>query len=108
MRKTTATVGYIEQQLRYCYYLIFLGITEHFENILNFLPLPSEDWKNVPNKPNINSYVFVKSKDDIEGVVVNNSNEDDGDLIDFKKGTQIITQYCNVANLIKEGRICLI
>lgn len=60
----------------------------------------------MPNKPNMQSYVFLKSKDEVQGVMV--SGNDDDEMIDFKKGSQMIMQYSNVANLVKEGRVSLI
>lgn len=60
----------------------------------------------MPNKPNLRSYIFLKSKDDIQGVLVSGNNDEE--LIDFSRGSQMIMQYSNVANLIKDGRVSLI
>lgn len=81
---------------------------QHFDNVLSFWPgLPPNDWKNEPLEPNMSSFVFLKSKTEIEGVVIDDGT-DGGDLIDFKEGSQMIMSYNSVSNLLKNDSVCLI
>lgn len=87
----------------------FLGLDQHFGNVLNFYSGVRNDWKNQLIVPNLDSFVFLKSKSNIEGVAINNeSNEDEGDLVDFKTGSQMIISYKCVANLLKNDDVQLI
>ncbi|KRT79028.1 hypothetical protein AMK59_8390, partial [Oryctes borbonicus] len=80
------------------------SIEQHFDEILGFWPgLPSDEWKNDPVTPNINSFVFLKSKNEIEGVVIDDGTEEEEDLVDFKIGSQLIISYNSVSNLVKNG-----
>lgn len=91
------------------YYIVLSGIEQHFDEILSFWPgLPSDEWKNNPVVPNINSFVFLQSKNEIEGVVIDDGTEEDDDLVDFKTSSQLIISYSSVANLVKSGEVKLI
>lgn len=53
--------------------------------------------------------MFLRSKANIEGVAINNSNNDEeGDMVDFKTGSQMIISYHSVANLLKNDEVQLI
>lgn len=65
------------------------------------------NWPNQQAKPNMHSFVFAKSKSDIDGVVIDNANRDE-DLVDLKAGAQIIISYNSIRNLIKSGDVYLI
>ncbi|KAG5881560.1 hypothetical protein JTB14_033065 [Gonioctena quinquepunctata] len=85
------------------------GLQEYFDNVMKFYPgLPSENWSNQIIEPNINSFVFLKSKKDIEGVVIDDGNDGDNDLVDFNTGSRMIISYNSVANLVKNGEVHLI
>lgn len=53
------------------------------------------------------SFVFLKSKENIEGVVIDEDDED-GDIADLAADSQIIISYKSVSNLIKNGVVKLI
>lgn len=85
------------------------NLEQHFDNVLSFWPgLPPDDWKKEYIKPNLHSFVFLKSKTEIEGVIIDDGNEEDGDLVDFKDGSQMIISYNSVSNLVKKGDVQLI
>ncbi|KAI4465458.1 sld5 protein [Holotrichia oblita] len=93
-------ISYMEENLR---------IEQHFDDILSFWPgLPSDEWRNDPVIPNINSFVFLKSKNEIEGVVIDDGTEQEEDLVDFKTDSQLIISYNSVANLVRSGEVQLI
>lgn len=86
----------------------FLGLSEHFDNVLSFWPgLPPDDWKKHPVEPNMYSFVFLKSKENIEGVVID-EDDDDSDIADLRAGSQMIISYKSVSNLVKNGAVRLI
>lgn len=58
-------------------------------------------------EPNMYSFVFLKSKSEVEGVVIDDGT-DGGDLIDFKSGSQMIMSYNSVSNLLKNDAVRLI
>lgn len=61
------------------------------------------DWKEASIKPNLNTHVFLKVKDeDIHGVVV------DTEVVDLEKDSQHIISYNPVASFLKAGKIHLI
>lgn len=70
--------------------------------------MPSDEWRNDPVVPNINSFVFLKSKNEIEGIVIDDGTEEEEDLVDFKTGSQLIISYNSVANLVRSGEVQLI
>lgn len=71
--------------------------------------LPTEDWSNQLVKPNIHSFVFLKSKKEIEGVIIDDGGTTaDNDLVDFNEGSQMIISYNCVSNLVKNGDVHLI
>lgn len=77
--------------------------------MLDFWPgVPPDDWKNEPITPNMNSFAFAKSKTDVEGVIINDADQEDGDLVDLKEGSQMIISYSSISNLVKSGEVCLI
>lgn len=76
---------------------------------MKFWPgLPPDEWKKEQINPNMYSFVFLKSKAEIEGIVIDDGNEEEGDLVDFKPGSQMIISYNSVANLVKKGDVMLI
>lgn len=75
---------------------------------MSFWPgLPPDDWKKNPIKPNMYSFVFLKSKENIEGVVIDDD-DDEGDIADLRAGSQMIISYKSVSNLVKNGSVQLI
>ncbi|XP_023019795.1 DNA replication complex GINS protein Sld5 [Leptinotarsa decemlineata] len=85
------------------------GLEEYFDNVLSFYPgLPAENWSNQIIEPNNHSFVFLKSKKDIEGVIIDDGNDADNDLVDFSTGSRMIISYNSVANLVKNGDVHLI
>jgi hypothetical protein len=76
---------------------------------MNFHPgLPFEDWKNQLIVPNTKSFVFLKAKSRVEGVVVDGGRDDDSKLVDLNLGSQLIISYNSVADLVKKGEVRLI
>lgn len=53
------------------------------------------------------SFVFLKSKDNVEGVVIDEDDEE-SDIADLAAGSQIIISYKSVGNLVKNGVVKLI
>jgi GINS complex subunit 4 len=91
------------------YDFFFPGLEQHFENVMNFHPgLPFEDWKNQLIVPNTKSFVFLKAKSRVEGVVVDGGRDDDSKLVDLNLGSQLIISYNSVADLVKKGEVRLI
>ncbi|KAJ8911739.1 hypothetical protein NQ315_003639 [Exocentrus adspersus] len=82
-------------------------LQHHFDNITT-TRLPREEWNQECVKPNIHSFVFLKSKEEVEGIVIDDGNDEDGDLVDLNRGSQMIISYKSVANLVKNGDVHLI
>ncbi|EFA03409.1 DNA replication complex GINS protein SLD5 [Tribolium castaneum] len=83
-------------------------LEQHFENATNFYPgLPFEDWKSHIVAPNMNSFVFLKAKTAVEGVVIDPSRDDD-EVADLTVGSQMILSYNSVTDLVKKGDVQLI
>lgn len=82
----------------------------YFADLTKFYPgLPTEDWCNQMIKPNIHSFVFLKSKREVEGVILDDGNEEgDNDLVDFRPGSQMIISYNSISKLLKDGDVHLI
>ncbi|KAJ8961190.1 hypothetical protein NQ318_008873 [Aromia moschata] len=86
-----------------------LGLEQHFEKVTDFYPgLPKEDWNNQLVVPNVHSFVFLKSKEEVEGIIIDDGNDEDGDLVDLNRGSQMIISYDSVSNLVKKGDVHLI
>lgn len=85
------------------------AMEEHFDSVLSFWPgIVPDDWKNEYVAPNVHSFVFAKSNADIEGVVIDDGNEDENDLVDFKEGGKMLISYQSVGHLVKDGQVSLI
>ncbi|XP_076256175.1 DNA replication complex GINS protein Sld5 isoform X2 [Rhynchophorus ferrugineus] len=80
------------------------SIREHFESIMRFCPGITETQL---INPNLHTMVFLKSKEDIEGIVIDDGN-DENDLIDLNKGSQVLISYKSVNNFVKSGNVHLI
>ncbi|XP_019878777.2 DNA replication complex GINS protein SLD5 [Aethina tumida] len=81
---------------------------QHFESVTNFTVV-TEDWKNQPVIPNIHSFVFLKSKENVTGVIIDDGNDgEQNDVADLEKGSQLIISYNSVSNLIKKGDVHLL
>ncbi|CAH0557614.1 unnamed protein product [Brassicogethes aeneus] len=83
------------------------SLDSHFEKVTSFTVV-TEDWKSQPVVPNVHSFVFLKSKQEVEGVIIDDGRNDENDLVDLDKGSQLIISYNSVANLIKKGDVHLI
>lgn len=74
---------------------------------MQFWPgLPPDDWKKDSPTTNSHSFVFLKSKKNVEGIVIDDGNDED--LVDIKEGAQLIISYSSIANLLKKGEVHLI
>ncbi|KAB0798128.1 hypothetical protein PPYR_09121 [Photinus pyralis] len=84
------------------------SLDQHFTDRLHFWPgnIPTE-WKNQLIIPNIHSFVFMKAKNEIEGVMVSHVNEEE-EVVDLRTGSQILISYSNVGHFIKTNQSCLI
>ncbi|XP_044730289.1 DNA replication complex GINS protein SLD5 [Chrysoperla carnea] len=60
------------------------------------------DWKETLIKPNLNTHVFLKVKEDVQGLVIGS------EIMDLEKDSQHVVSYNPVANLLKNGKIRLI
>lgn len=79
------------------------------EGILSRCPaVHSTDWKTDAITPNMSSFVFLKSKANLQGVLVGDPDDEDSGEVDFKNNTQALISYTAVSNLLKEGLIKLI
>ncbi|CAH1175699.1 unnamed protein product [Phaedon cochleariae] len=84
------------------------GLEFYFDKLLNFYPgLPTESWSSRIIEPNLHSFIFVKSKTDVEGVIIDDGTDGD-DLADFRAGTPILISYNSVSGLVKKGDVNLI
>ncbi|XP_018319120.1 DNA replication complex GINS protein SLD5 [Agrilus planipennis] len=83
------------------------SIEQHFQSVLSFWPgMPPDDWKNNPVVPNLDSFVFLKSKENVEGVIIDDS--DENDIVDLKEGSQVILSYSKIADLLKNDKVSLL
>ncbi|XP_044266727.1 DNA replication complex GINS protein SLD5 [Tribolium madens] len=84
------------------------ALQQHFETATNFYQgLPFEDWKSSLVVPNMDSFVFLRAKNAVEGVVID-SNRDNDEVVDLAVGSQMILSYNSVADLVKKGDVQLI
>jgi len=81
------------------------GLKQHFDSIMSFCP---EVTPSPIVAPNLQSMVFLKSKEDVEGVVMDDGSGEDNELIDLTQGSQVLVSYMSVANLVKKGDVHLI
>lgn len=81
------------------------SLRQHFDSIMSFCP---EMTPTAAIEPNMHSMVFLKSKGDVEGVVINDRTDDDSEYIDLTSGSQVLVNYSSVANLVKNGGVHLI
>lgn len=89
-------------------YEFFLGMDLYIGELTKFYPgLPMEEWANQVIKPNIHSFVFLKSKREVEGVIIEDGVNND-DLVDFEENSQMIISYNSISNLLKHGDVHLI
>lgn len=56
----------------------------------------------------MNSFVFLKAKSDVEGVVIGTGRDQDNEVADLNAGSQMILSYNSVADLVKGGDVRLI
>ncbi|XP_060519088.1 DNA replication complex GINS protein SLD5 [Cylas formicarius] len=82
------------------------NLKQYFESIMSFCPgLPTELQVIAPN---VHSMVFLKSNKEVEGVVIDDGNGEDGDLIDLNNDSKVLISYNSVSNLVKSGEVHLI
>lgn len=82
---------------------------QHFEELLRFWPgLAPDDWKKDPVVPNMSSFVFAKAKSVVEGVMLDEANDDEEALVDLQTGSQMIISYNSISQLVKNDEVCLI
>ncbi|CAG9768637.1 unnamed protein product [Ceutorhynchus assimilis] len=79
------------------------NLNQHFESVMSFCPTVMNEEALIV-KPNMRSIVFLKAKKDIEGILVDESN----DITDLSTGSRILICYNNVANLVKSGDVHLL
>lgn len=78
----------------------------YVKDVLKFIPgFVPDDHKEHPVKPPVNNFVFLQSKKSIEGVIVD---EMDDDIVDIRDGSKMIMPYSSVVNLLKNGDVKLI
>lgn len=80
------------------------SIKDNFESVMRFCPGIIETQI---ISPNIHSMVFLKSKENIDGIVIDDGN-DENDLIDLTTGAQVLIGYKSISNLVKNGDVHLI
>lgn len=79
---------------------------QHFQQVLSFWAgLPPYLWKENPVEPNIDSFVFCKSKEQVNGLVIEDEEEE---FVDLRKGSQMLVSYRTVRNLLASGKVHLI
>lgn len=83
------------------------NMDNYFNDVLKFIPgiVPDEEYKVQFIKPVMNSFVFLQSKKSIEGVIVD---EIEDEIVDIRYDSKMIMPYSSVVNLLKNGDIKLI
>lgn len=85
-----------------------LGEENYLSELTKFVPgLPVQEWSIQVLKPNIHTFVFLKSKTEVEGVIIDDGFNND-DLVDFNEGSQMIISYKSISTLLKKGDVHLI
>ncbi|XP_063224882.1 DNA replication complex GINS protein SLD5 [Bacillus rossius redtenbacheri] len=87
------------------------SVESHFRQLaLRHMPTNMQncDKAKMSVKPNISSFVFLRSKQNVSGVVVEGDVENRDEEIDLEEGSQHIMQYKTVQELVKSGQIQLI
>lgn len=82
------------------------GVDTHFDNQMKIHPTIPTEWKNQIIQPNLHSFVFLKSKENIESIVIDEGVEDE--TVYVTKDSQMIISYNSVSNLVKKGDVHLI
>ncbi|XP_050294678.1 DNA replication complex GINS protein SLD5 [Anthonomus grandis grandis] len=83
------------------------NLKQHLDSFLSFCP-DAVDVDAQLVAPNIHSMVFLKSKKAVEGIVIDDGDGDNNDLIDLPTGSQILISYNSVSDLVKKGDVHLI
>ncbi|XP_044759808.1 DNA replication complex GINS protein SLD5 [Coccinella septempunctata] len=81
-------------------------VDKHFDNQMNIHPTIPTEWRNQVIQPNLHSFVFSKSKANIESIIIDEGNEDE--TVYVNKDSQMIISYNSVSNLVKNGDVQLI
>lgn len=85
------------------------NVESHLDSVTSFCPgIPRKEWFNDTIEPNIHSFVFLKSKKNIDGIVIDDGSRDQDLVVDLKEGSQMLMSYFSVANLVKNGDVLLI
>ncbi|XP_045476826.1 DNA replication complex GINS protein SLD5 [Harmonia axyridis] len=82
------------------------GLDKHFDNIMKVHSTIPTEWKNHIIQPNLHSFVFLKSKANIESIVIDEGNEDE--TVYVNNDSQMIISYNSISNLVKNGEVQLI
>ncbi|XP_041973778.1 DNA replication complex GINS protein SLD5 [Aricia agestis] len=87
------------------------NIESHMKvSVLNHIPGNMQTFE--PNRmavhPNLQSHVFLKAINTVNGIVLENLLEDQDEEIDLEEGSQHILQYRPIADLVKNGSVQLI
>ncbi|XP_072396580.1 DNA replication complex GINS protein SLD5 [Diabrotica undecimpunctata] len=81
---------------------------QYFEKLIKCYPGNQSDaWSDKIIEPNLNSFVFLKSKNRVEGISIEENNPE-SDLVDFNSGSQMIISYSSISELVKKGEVHLI
>lgn len=91
-------------------FMCFLGVEQYFGELTKFYPgVPTDDLNNQVIKPNLHSFVFLKSKKAFEGVIVDEGGSNPvNDVVDVNEGSQFIISYYSVSTFVKNGDMHLI
>ncbi|KAJ0181194.1 hypothetical protein K1T71_003279 [Dendrolimus kikuchii] len=87
-----------------------LNMENHMKNvILNKVPgnMQSFDMNKMAEHPNLQTHVFLKAHETVNGVVLEDLVGEDEE-IDLEEGSQHILQYKPIADLVKNGKVQLV
>ncbi|XP_049887590.1 DNA replication complex GINS protein SLD5 [Pectinophora gossypiella] len=88
-----------------------LNMESHLKSVvLNKVPsnMQAFDMGKMAVYPNLHSHVFLKAKESVNGVVLEDLYGDQDEEIDLEEGSQHILQYKPIADLVKNGKVHLI
>ncbi|CAG9575823.1 unnamed protein product [Danaus chrysippus] len=88
-----------------------LNMENHLKStVLNHVPgnMQSFEMNKMAIYPNLQSHIFLKANDTINGIILEDLLGDHDEEIDLEEGSQHILQYKPVAELVKNGKVQLV
>ncbi|XP_071543516.1 DNA replication complex GINS protein SLD5 isoform X2 [Panulirus ornatus] len=87
------------------------NLESHFQTlVLQHVPenLRGFDPTKMSVKPNLDSYIFLRVKEETQGVLIDDSGEGRDEEVDLEEGSQHLMRYKPISHLVQSGAVTLI